>query len=109
MPGVVALKDAAGSVDLTSDVIAATQGSGLAVLSGDDPLTLPMMSVGAVGVISVLSNVVPERLVAMVAAALAGDYAAARRMHYDLLSLAKTLFVEVNPVPTKRALESMGG
>jgi len=104
----VALKDAAGSVDLTSDVMAATRGSGLAVLSGDDPLTLPMMAVGAVGVVSVLSNVAPAALVRLVAAANAGDVATARALHYELLDLAKTLFVEVNPVPAKRALELMG-
>jgi 4-hydroxy-tetrahydrodipicolinate synthase len=108
VPGVVALKDAAGSVDGTSDVVAATAGSGLAVLSGDDPLTLPMMAVGAVGVVSVLSNVAPEKLVALVAAANGGDFATARALHYELLHVAKTLFVEVNPVPAKRALELMG-
>ena len=108
VPGIVALKDAGGSVDGTSDVIAATAGTGLRVFSGDDGLALPMMAVGAVGVVSVASNVAPERVVALVAAAASGDVAAARAEHYALLPLFRTLFIETNPVPVKRALERAG-
>jgi hypothetical protein len=108
VPGVVALKDAAGSVELTSDVAAATAGTGLVLLSGDDGLTLPMMAVGARGVVSVVSNLDPAGMVALVRAALAGDYVEARRAHYALLPLIKAAFIEVNPVPAKRALQLMG-
>ena len=108
VPGIVALKDAGGSVDGTSDALAATAGTGMAILSGDDGLALPMMAVGATGVVSVASNVVPERMVALVAAAARGDMAAARAEHFHLLPLIRALFVETNPVPIKRAMELVG-
>lgn len=107
IPGVVAIKEASGSVDAVSDIIAHTNGK-LAVLSGDDSLTLPMMSVGAVGVVSVASNVVPELVVALVAAATRGDLPSARTAHTALYPLFKVLFVETNPVPAKFAMHSLG-
>ena len=111
LPEVVALKDATGNVDNTSEVVAGVAAAGLEldVLSGDDSLTLPAMSVGAVGVVSVLSNLTPRRVVALVDAAAGGRMADARALHLALFPLAKVLFIESNPVPVKRALELAGG
>lgn len=105
-PNIRAIKDAAGNVDFTSQTCAACPD--LAVLSGDDPLTLPMMSVGAVGVASVLSNVVPDRVSAMCRLALAGNFGAAREAHREVAGLTRALFLETNPIPLKAALRLMG-
>lgn len=105
-PNIVAIKDAAGNVDFTSETCAACPN--FTVLSGDDPLTLPMMSVGAVGVVSVVSNVVPDRVSALCAAALASRHDEALSIHRELGPLAKALFVETNPIPVKGALKLLG-
>jgi 4-hydroxy-tetrahydrodipicolinate synthase len=102
---VVAIKEASGSVEQVSDIASLC---GLPILSGDDSLTLPMMAVGATGVVSVLSNVLPGEVVRLVAAAAAGDYATARAEHLRLLPLVKHMFIETNPVPVKRALAAVG-
>lgn len=78
------------------------------ILSGDDSLTLPMMAVGAVGVISVASNIVPREVSDMVAAALKGDFARAGELHAKLFPLFKDIFIETNPVPIKAALAMAG-
>lgn len=102
LPNVVAIKDATGGMDTASEV--ATYSS-LPVLSGDDGLTLPFMSIGAKGVISVLSNLLPKDVVTMVNAALQGDYTKAREEHNRLYPLFKNIFIETNPVPIKRSLQ----
>jgi 4-hydroxy-tetrahydrodipicolinate synthase len=102
-PNVVAMKEAGGTVERVSALRAAVP-EPFTILSGDDSLTLPFMSAGAVGVISVASNIVPEKVVALVNAALAGDYAKARTLHFELYPLFKDLFIEPNPVPIKYAL-----
>ncbi|NQU11147.1 4-hydroxy-tetrahydrodipicolinate synthase [bacterium] len=104
---IVGLKEATGNVDRVSQLRAAVD-DGFVILSGDDSLTLPMMSVGAVGVISVASNVAPREVTEMVHAALAGDWARARNLHARLYPLFKDLFVETSPVPVKAALAMMG-
>jgi 4-hydroxy-tetrahydrodipicolinate synthase len=106
IPGVAAIKDATGNVEIACETRLLCPS--LPVLSGDDGLTLPFMSIGAVGVVSVVSNLVPERLVAMVAAATKGDYAGARAIHEELYPLFKGAFIETNPVPAKRALQAVG-
>jgi len=106
-PNVVAVKEASGSLDQVSEIIAGAP-RGFAVLSGDDSLTVPMMAVGATGVISVVANVAPRQTAAMCAAALAGDFGKARALHRKLFPLIKALFVETNPIPVKAALELMG-
>jgi len=106
-PNIVALKESGGSVERVSQLRAALPAS-FEILSGDDSLTLPFMSVGACGVVSVASNVVPAEVVALVNAALAGDYATARKHHFHLYPLFKELFVESNPAPTKYALSLLG-
>jgi 4-hydroxy-tetrahydrodipicolinate synthase len=78
------------------------------VISGNDNLTLPMISQGARGVISVVANVDPERMSRMVRMALEGDFAGAMDLHYELYDLMKVLFVESNPVPAKESLNIIG-
>ncbi len=107
---VIGIKEASGDVDRSSEIIRLTApiDPAFAVLSGDDSLTLPIMSVGGRGVISVVSNIVPRAMSDLTAAALAGDYARARAIHYELLDLCGAMFVETNPVPVKAAAELLG-
>jgi 4-hydroxy-tetrahydrodipicolinate synthase len=104
---VVGIKEASGSMDQVSD-IRKLCGDRLTILSGDDSLTLPLMALGAKGVISVVTNVMPRETHELVAAALEGDYARAREIHYRLLPLVRALFLETNPIPIKQALALMG-
>ena len=106
-PNVVGIKDATGNV-LRCQELKRRLGDRLAVLSGDDGLTLPMMSVGAAGVISVTSNVRPREVSEVTRRALAGDWASARAAHIALLELHGLLFVEPNPAPAKAALAASG-
>ncbi len=102
-PNIVAIKEAGGSVERVSLLRAALPES-FDILSGDDSLTLPFISVGASGVISVASNLVPREVGDMVRAALAGQCKEAQRLHFHLYPLFKDLFIEPNPVPAKHAL-----
>jgi 4-hydroxy-tetrahydrodipicolinate synthase len=104
---IVAIKEACGSTDRVAEVRARAR-KDFTILSGDDSLTLPMMAVGADGVVSVASNVVPAKVAQMVKAALDGDYQKARALHLQLRELFTALFVESNPMPAKAALASMG-
>lgn len=106
-PNIVALKESGGSVERVSQLRAVLPPS-FDVLSGDDSMTLPFLSVGACGVVSVASNLVPAEVVALVNAALSGDYSAARKQHFHLYPLFKELFVESNPAPVKYALSRLG-
>ena len=105
IPQVIGIKEASGNIDQTSQIISLCD---LSVISGDDSLTVPLISVGARGVISVLANVNPTRTKEMVHAALKGDFKSAKEIHYELLPLAKVLFSETNPIPVKTALGLMG-
>lgn len=104
---IVAIKEACGSTDRVAELRARCRAD-FAILSGDDGMALPMMAVGAVGVVSVASNVRPEQLVALTKLALAGDYTKAREVHLKLRKLFAGLFVESNPLPAKAALALMG-
>ena len=104
---VAAVKDASGGIDYTAKVLDLTGGA-VAVLSGNDGWTLPLMSLGASGVISVVANVAPRDMAGMCDAALKGDFKKARRLHYKLLPLIRAVELEVNPVPVKEALAMMG-
>jgi 4-hydroxy-tetrahydrodipicolinate synthase len=104
---VVALKDATGNV-LRCQELKRLLGDRLAVMSGDDGLTLPMMSVGASGVISVTSNVRPREVSEVTRRFLDGDLEGARKQHFALLPLHGLLFVEPNPAPAKAALAAAG-
>jgi len=104
---IAGVKEASGSMDQSSDILKLC-GDRLTILSGDDGLTLPLIALGAKGVISTCSNVVPREMHDLVAAALGGDFAKAREIHYRLLPLIRALFVETNPIPVKQALAFMG-
>nr|MBI3614530.1 4-hydroxy-tetrahydrodipicolinate synthase [Nitrospirota bacterium] len=104
---IVATKEGAGSLPQVSEIIQACGGR-MTVLSGDDALTLPMMAVGAKGVITVTANIAPADMSAMVAAVLAGRQEEARALHYKLYPLFTALFFETNPIPVKTALAMMG-
>ena len=105
-PNVIAIKEAAGSVDRVSAIKDAMPD--FTVLSGDDSLALPMVAVGAEGVISVASNVIPREMSDMMRLALAGDFANARAVHAKYYRLFHDLFIDVNPVMVKEALWLMG-
>jgi 4-hydroxy-tetrahydrodipicolinate synthase len=102
---VVAIKEATGSLDLASEIMSLCD---ITVLSGDDSLTLPLMSIGAKGVISVASNLVPREVKSMVELALSGDFAAAAKVHHRLFPLIKTLFLDGNPAGIKYAMSVVG-
>jgi 4-hydroxy-tetrahydrodipicolinate synthase len=106
-PHVAWIKEAGGSVDRV-DQLKQALGRDLTVLSGDDSLTLPFMSVGAEGVISVASNLYVRDIAKMVRRALANDFAQAAKLHRRLYPAFKTLFIEPNPVPIKVALQRAG-
>ena len=105
-PNIVAIKEAAGSVDRVSAI--KSRIPDFTVLSGDDGLALPMASVGADGVISVASNVIPKEMGDMMRLALAGDFVGARAIHAKYYPLFHDLFIDVNPVMVKEALWLMG-
>jgi 4-hydroxy-tetrahydrodipicolinate synthase len=98
-------KAASGDLNRIGEVIERTRDEEFSVLSGDDFLTLPMLSIGATGTISVAANVEPERTSAMVEAALADEFAEAREIHEELAPLFRALFDETNPIPVKEAME----
>jgi 4-hydroxy-tetrahydrodipicolinate synthase len=106
-PNIVAVKDAAGSLDFTSRTVNTVPN--LAVYSGDDSLTLPMMSVGAVGVVSVIAHLAGRQVRDMVRAAHSGDWEEARRLHHLLLPLCQACFLEPNPMPVKAAMNQFWG
>ena len=104
---IVGLKEAGGNADRVSQIRGAL-GPKFAILSGDDSLTLPFMAVGAQGVVSVASNLIPRELGNMVRAFAAGRPAAALKVHEKYYALFKDLFIETNPVPVKSALAMRG-
>ena len=106
IPSIVGIKEGSGSLQQVSEIIHASKQDFL-ILSGDDPLTLPMMALGGKGVITVTANVAPTDMAGMVSAALKGDYEQARTLHYKLTPLFSALFLETNPIPVKAALAMM--
>jgi len=102
---IVAIKEAAGSLDQVSQILSLCD---ITVLSGDDSLTLPMMAVGATGVISVVANIIPKDIHDMTKAFMDKDLDNARKLHFKNLSLIKAMFMETNPVPVKTAMQLMG-
>ncbi len=104
---IVGVKEASGSLKQIMDVIQICEPE-FCVLSGDDFIALPTLAMGGKGVISVVSNVAPAEIAAMIDAYAAGDHAGAREIHYRLLRLMDALFIETNPVPVKTALAMMG-
>ncbi len=106
-PNIAGFKDANGDMDSTVETIAKC-GSNLDIYSGEDSLTVPMMAMGAMGCISVLSNVVPGMAVEMCDRFFAGDIAGAAALQCKMLPLIRALFSEVNPIPAKAAVAAMG-
>ena len=104
---IVAIKEATGSLQQASEVIALC-GDKLDVLSGDDFITFPMMACGAKGVISVVANIMPKEVAALVDAFVAGNMEEARQWHLKLLKISNAMFIETNPVPVKTAVALMG-
>ena len=107
-PNIAGYKAAEGDLGAIGEIVERTRDEAFAVLSGDDALTLPLLSIGGDGAISVCANVEPERTVAMVGAALAGDYDRAEALHHELGPLFRALFVETNPIPVKEAMTIRG-
>jgi 4-hydroxy-tetrahydrodipicolinate synthase len=107
IPNIVGVKEATGSIKQMSDSIQMC-GPEFAVLSGDDIFTLALLAIGGKGVISVISNVVPQDMAAMIDAFAAGDLEKARSLHYRMSPLIDALFIETNPIPVKAALSLMG-
>ncbi|OQS03512.1 dihydrodipicolinate synthase [Thraustotheca clavata] len=105
LPNIVAIKEATGSLEQASEIAALCD---ITILSGDDTLTLPIMSIGGKGVISVLSNLSPAKVLGVTEPALRGDFAAARKAHLASIRLCKTMFIETNPQPIKKAMELLG-
>jgi len=103
----VGVKESTLSMNMVSD-IKKLCGEDFDILSGDDPVTLPLMALGGVGVISVSSNVAPGAVSDMVNAFLEGDFERGREIHYQLLPLFRALFVETNPIPVKTAASLLG-
>lgn len=105
-PTVVAIKEATGSLDQASQLAALCD---LAILSGDDSLTLPLMSIGGKGVVSVVGNIVPKDMIALVRAAAAGNFAEALTWHRKLFPLCRDMLgVATNPIPVKTAVKLLG-
>jgi len=114
IPGVAGVKESSGDINQMGDVIREIasvrheKNGKFWVLSGDDSFTLPLISLGGDGVISVISNLLPAKVKALVKNALDGNYEEARKIHYELLPFMKTAFIETNPVPIKQALNWAG-
>jgi 4-hydroxy-tetrahydrodipicolinate synthase len=107
IPNIIGVKEASGNMQQACEYVRAVPAEFL-VLSGEDAITLPIMSVGGRGVICVVSNEVPHEMSHMVEAAERGDFAAARKIHERLLPLMLVNFVESNPIPVKAAMAAMG-
>ena len=106
-PNIVAIKEAGGSVERVSELRGRLPAT-FTILSGDDALTLPFMAVGAVGAVSVASNLLPAEICALVSGYQKGDVVGAEKLHRRLFPLVKDLFIEPNPVPVKTALSWRG-
>ncbi len=104
-PNIVAIKEATGSMDIASEIRALCD---ITILSGDDSLTLPLMAIGAAGVVSVVSNLLPAEVVKMTHLALKNDFHTASASHCKLFKLIRTLFLDGNPVGIKHALKMAG-
>ena len=105
IPTIVGIKEATGSMDQASHILSLCD---IMVLSGDDSLTLPLLALGAKGVISVIANILPQAVSEMVDAYFAGRHEKARALHYKLFPLGRAMFVETNPIPVKRAMKLLG-
>jgi 4-hydroxy-tetrahydrodipicolinate synthase len=108
VPPVVGVKEASGDLEQIGDILR-HRPEGFAVYSGDDEMTLPLLAMGGDGLVSVVSNALPEPTSAMVEAGLSGDLVAARERHFDLLPAMRACFFKTNPIPIKDVCAAMGG
>ena len=104
---IIGVKEASGNIPQVMELIHKAPADFI-VLSGDDNLTLPLMALGAKGVISVASNLIPQKMSQLVKFMLEGKFEEARKLHYQLLPLFKAIFIETNPIPIKAALAMQG-
>lgn len=107
LKNIVAVKEASGDINQMMDVINKAPDDFI-VLSGDDNMTLPLIGLGGKGVVSVLSNLLPGKMVKMVSSALKGEWDEARKLHYELMPLFKAEFIETNPIPIKAMMAMKG-
>jgi 4-hydroxy-tetrahydrodipicolinate synthase len=107
IPNIIGIKEASGSIVQQMEVLAAVP-PGFRVLSGDDSFTFPLMTLGGVGIISVISNEIPAQMTRLAHLLLEGKLEAARQLHFSLLPLMQVNFIETNPIPVKAALAMMG-
>jgi 4-hydroxy-tetrahydrodipicolinate synthase len=107
IPNIIGIKEASGSIVQQMEVLAAVQPD-FSVLSGDDSFTFPLMALGGVGIISVISNEIPGEMTRLAHLLLEGKLGAARQLHFSLLPLMQVNFIETNPIPVKAALAMMG-
>jgi 4-hydroxy-tetrahydrodipicolinate synthase len=107
IPNIVAIKEASGNLDQVSEILTSVP-SDFVLLSGDDSLTLPIMSVGGLGVISVLSNIAPAPVAELVGACLRTDFVGARVIHHRIFDLCRAMFIENNPTAVKTAAAMLG-
>jgi 4-hydroxy-tetrahydrodipicolinate synthase len=105
LKNIAAIKEASGSIDQASSILTKCN---IDLLSGDDALTVPIMSIGGCGVVSVVANIVPEKMAALTNAMMKGNLPVAEQLHRELYSLCKSMFVETNAGPVKAALAIMG-
>ena len=105
-PNIKAIKEATGSTDSASEIL--IKAPHIALLSGDDTMTLPFAAVGGVGVVSVVSNIMPEKIVALCNAFLGNRWPDALKLHRELVPVCKAMFVETNPIPVKAAMKLLG-
>ena len=114
IPGIAGVKEASGDLGQMGEVLQAIAfprrktANPFMVLSGDDAFTLPLIALGGDGIISVISNLVPGRVKALTKACLEGNFAEARKIHFELLPLVKAAFIETNPIPIKTAMNWAG-
>jgi 4-hydroxy-tetrahydrodipicolinate synthase len=107
IPNIIGIKEASGSITQQMDVLAAVE-PGFRVFSGDDAFTFPLMALGGVGIISVVSNEIPAQMTKLAHLCLEGKVEEARKLHFQLLPLMQANFLETNPIPVKAALAMMG-
>ena len=107
-PNIVGVKEASGDLGQISQIIEGTADMDFDVISGDDMLTLPIMATGGSGVISVVANLEPARMVSMYDKFMAGDLEGARKIHFELSPLMRGMFIETNPIPVKTAVGLRG-
>jgi 4-hydroxy-tetrahydrodipicolinate synthase len=107
IPNIIGIKEASGSITQQMEVLSAVE-PGFRVLSGDDAFTFPLMALGGVGIISVVSNEIPAQMTRLAHLMLDGKIEEARKLHFQLLPLMQANFLETNPIPVKAALAMMG-